>query len=175
MKRPISLSRRLFLVASGGAASAGVLTACETAPTFVYEPLASGPPPVKMQRLLLWLPPTDDYVDGAKLTSEFVRELAPFGVAVESGRENGLSISRSDDQKKIVRRFNPTYRLEIDLSGGHRATQGSMISMSTHLIATLYRGTSTTPLARFHHHLQSKQAPRFVEKVVQNLKAGGYL
>jgi hypothetical protein len=165
------LSRRTLLLAAGGS----VLAACESAPTYVYEPLTSGPAPAKMQRLLLWLPTNDDVIDGTKLKTDFVRALAPFGVAVETGRNNRLQISRSDDQKEIVQRFNPDYRLEIDLGGGHRAAQGSLSSLSTLVRGVLYRGTGATPLARFNYHAQSKDMPRFAQQVVESLKTGGYL
>jgi hypothetical protein len=175
MSRPSLVSRRLFLLASGGAAGASVLAACETASNFVYEPLASGPPPVKIQRLLLWLPTNDDVIDGRRITAEFVRDLAPYGVAVEAGRANRLQISRADDQREIVQRFQPNYRLEIGFSGGHRATYGSASSLSTLVQAQLYRGASATVLARFSYHAQSRDVPRFVQQVVENLKTGGYL
>ncbi len=170
------LSRRLFLLASGGAASSSVLAACASPDSsFVYEPLPALSPPVKMQRLLLWLPPNNQWLDGVNVTARFVSALAPYGVIVETGRSTRLEVDRSADQREIIGRFRPTYRLEIDIPEARARTQGSVTATSFLVQGVLYRGASQTPLARFHFHAQSKQAPRFADQVVDKLKAGGYL
>lgn len=166
MLRQSPLTRRRFLLVSGVVVSGSVLVACETPPTFVHEPLTSGPAPVKMQRLLLWLPPNDDFIDGKFITAEFVRLLAPFGIAVEAARASRVELYRGDEQKEIVRRFNPTYTLEIDIVRG--------VTSSLLVRASLYRGGGTKPLERFLHHAQSKDPRRFVRQMVESLKAGGY-
>lgn len=176
MARQSCLSRRLFLLASGGAASSLFLAACASPdPAFVHEPLPAPSPPVKMQRLLLWLPENDGRLDGANVAARFVSALAPYGVVVETGRSTRLELDRSADQKEIIEKFRPTYRLEIDVPAGRTVTQGSVTATSFLVRGVLYRGASRTPLARFHFHARSKQVPRFVEQVVEKLKESGYL
>jgi len=110
-------SRRLFLLASGSA----VLAACVTSdPTFIYESPPVSAPPAKMQRLLLWLPPNDDKIDGTNLSAAFSAALAPYGVVVETGRATALELARGSDQKGYIDRFNPTHRLEIDIAARRR-------------------------------------------------------
>ena len=167
-----SVSRRLVLLASSGI----VLAACVTSdPTFVYEPSPATVPPAKMQRLLLWLPPDDDVLNGKSVSAAFTAALAPYRVIVEAGRSNRLELARSDDQKAAIENFNPTYRLEIDIVEGRSATRGSQSAMSFILRGTLYRGAGKAPLAKFHYHLKSKTPQDFVNQVVEKLKASGYL
>ena len=144
MGRQPSVSRRLFLLASSGT----VLSACVTSdPALIYQSPAAAAPPVKMQRLLLWLPPNDDYVDGNSISAGFVAALSPYRVVVEAGRANRLELARGDDQKAAIEQFNPTYRLEIDIIDGVSATRGSVSATSIILRGVLYRGGSRTPLA----------------------------
>jgi hypothetical protein len=170
------LSRRLFLLFSGGVAAGSAVVGCASPdPNFVYELLPAQSPPVKMQRLLLWLPHSDEWLDGTNLAASFVSALTPYGVVVESGRSAKLEVDRSAEQKQIVDTFKPTYRLEVDISDARTSAQGSMSVTSFLVRAVLYRGAGRTPLARFHYHARSKQIPRFVGQVVEKLKAGGYL
>jgi hypothetical protein len=185
MARRSFLSRRLFLLASGGLASAILLNACVSDPAFVHEPLASpSPPPAKMQRLLLWLPASDARLDGANVAARFTSALAPYGVTMETGRSTRLEVDRSADQKAVIEKFRPTYRLEIDIPEGrsetstleNRSGSTSGVSATSFVVrGVLYRGDSRTPLARYHFHAQSRYATRFVEQVVEKLKDGGYL
>ena len=129
-----------------------------------------------MQRLLLWLPPNDERLDGAGIAARFESELAPYGVVVETGRSTKLEVDRSGDQKGIIEKFNPTYRFEIDVGEGRTASQGSTVIATSFLVrGMLYPGASRTPLERFHYHARSKSIPRFVDQVVESLKTGGYL
>lgn len=176
MAQQSSLPRRLFLLASGGAASSLFLAACASPDqAFIHEPLPAPSPPVKMQRLLLWLPPNDQRLDGANLAARFVSLLAPYGIVMETGRSTRLELDRSADQRATIERFRPTYRLEIDIPEGRTVTQGSVTATSYLVQAVLYRGASGTPLARFHFHARSKQVPRFADQVVEKLKESGYL
>ena len=175
MQEPF-LSRRLFLLLSGCVAGGAALVGCASPdPNFVHEPLPAPSPPVKMQRLLLWLPHSDEWLDGGNLAATFVRALTPYGVVVESGRSAKLEVDRSADQKEIVDTFKPTYRLEVDIRDARTSTQGSMSVTSFLVRAVLYRGAGRTPLERFHYGARSKQIPRFVDQVVEKLKASGYL
>lgn len=167
-------SRRFFLTGALVVAASAV-GACAAKPSFVYEPLPAASPPVKMQRLLLWLPPGDYLLDGTKVAAEFVKALAPYGVAVESGRSTRLELDRTADQKAITATFRPTYRLEIDIVDASSATSGNISVTAFVLRGVLYRGDSRVPLARFYLQARSRQAPAFVDQVVANLKAGGYL
>jgi hypothetical protein len=128
-----------------------------------------------MQRLLLWLPPNDDYVDGNSISAGFVASLSPYRVVVEAGRANRLELARGDDQKAAIEQFNPTYRLEIDIIDGGSVTRGSASAMSFILRGVLYRGAGRTPLARFDFHARSKRVPELAAQVVEKWKAGGYL
>lgn len=176
MVRQPFLSRRLFLLVSGGVAGSSALAGCASPdPNFVHEPLPTPSPPVKMQRLLLWLPYSDEWLDGEYLAARFVRALTPYGVTIESGRSTKLEVDRSAEQKEIIDTFKPTYRLEIDIRDARTSTQGSVVNTSFLVRGVLYRGASRAPLARFHYHARSKQIPRFVDQVVEKLKAGGYL
>lgn len=164
------LSRRRVLLTSGVVSGILVLSACDKPPTFAHEPLNSGSAPVRMQRLLLWLPPNDDFIDGKYITSEFVRLLAPFDIVVEAGRASRVELYRGTEQSEIVQRFNPTYTLEIDVARGSGGNSPSLL-----VRAALYRGGGSKPLEKFHHHAQSKDPRRFVQQIVESLKAGGYL
>ncbi len=129
-----------------------------------------------MQRLLLWLTPNDERLDGAGVAARFESALAPYGVVVETGRSTKLEVDRSGDQKSIIDKFNPTYRFEIDLGEGRTASQGSTVIGTSFLVrGMLYRGNSRTPLERFYYQARAKSIPRFVDQVVEKLKAGGYL
>lgn len=176
MKSEPFLSRRLFLLFSGGVAAGSAVVGCASPdPNFVYEPLPAPSPPVKMQRLLLWVSYSDEWLDGGNLAARFASALTPYGVAVESGRQAKLEVDRSAEQKQIIDTFKPTYRLEVDIRDARTSTQGSMSVTSFLVRAVLYLGTGRTPLARFYYHARSKQIPRFVEQVIEKLKAGGYL
>ena len=167
-----SVSRRLFLLAF----SAEALASCVTSdPTFIYEAPPVAALPAKMQRLLLWLPPNDDRIDATNLSAAFSAALAPYGVAVETGRATSLELARGTDQKGYIDRFNPNYRLEIDIAEGASATRGSQSAMSVILKGVLYRGAGRTPLARFDFHARSKKVPELATQVVEKWKAGGYL
>lgn len=176
MAQQSALSRRLFLLASGGAAGSSVLAGCAASdPNFVHEPLPVPSPPAKMQRLLLWLPPDDNWLNGASVAAKFVSALAPYGVTVETGRSTKLEIDRSVEQKEVIEKFRPTYRLEIDLRDARSSTQGSVSTTAFLMLGVLYRGVSRTPLEKFHYRAQSKDTPRFADQVVEKLKARGYL
>jgi len=170
MWRRSLLSRRGILLASGVVVGSSVLAACDKPPTFVHEPFGSGPAPVKMRRLLLWLPPNDDFIDGTYVTAEFVRLLAPLGIAVEAGRANRVELYRGTEQEEIIRRFKPTYTLEIDVARGAGGSSPSLL-----VRAALYRGGGSKPLEKFHHHARSRDPRRFVQQIVESLKAGDYL
>ena len=170
------LSRRLFLMASGGAVSSTVLAACTAPdPSFTHTAPPVSSRPARMERLLLWLPADDDRLDGAGLAAKFVKSLEPYGVRVETGRSTRLEIDRSADQKEAIEKFRPTYRLEIDIPMGASATRGSTVATSFFVRGLLYSGAGRAPLAQFQYHARSKQAPRFVDEVVEKLKVGGYL
>ena len=180
MRRQPFMSRRLLLLASSGV----LLAACSPSdPAFIYRASPSTTPPEKMQRLLLWLPPNDDYLDGKGVSTAFVAALAPYRVAVETGRSSRLELARSEDQKALIEQFKPTYRLEIDVvEGTSEAHSITSTTSSTKTTATsiilrgvLYRGADRTPLARFHYRAKSKSAPVFVALVVEKLRADGYL
>ncbi len=129
-----------------------------------------------MQRLLLWLTPNDERLDGAGIAARFESALAPYGIVVEIGRSTKLEIDRNGDQKDIVEKFNPTYRFEIDVGAGRTASQGSTVISTSFLVrGVLYSGASRMPLERYHYQARSKSIPRFVDQVVESLKAGGYL
>lgn len=129
-----------------------------------------------MQRLLVWLPPNDERLDGAGVAARFQSALAPYGVGVETGRSTKLEVDRSGDQKSIIDKFNPTYRLEIELGEWRTVSQGSTVIGTSFVVrGVLYRGTSRTPLERFRYQARSKSIPRFVDQVVESLKTGGYL
>ena len=168
-------SSRRFFPTGAMVAGASALGACAAKPSFIYEPLPAASPPVKMQRLLLWLPPGDHILDGTKVAAEFVKALAPYGVAVESGRSTKLELDRTADQKSITATFRPTYRLEMDIVDASSATSGNISVTAFVLRGVLYRGDSRVPLARFYLQARSRQAPAFVDQVVEKLKAGGYL
>ncbi len=172
-----SASRRRFLLISGGGISAAVLTACtERAPTFVVEPTpAAAPAPVKMQRLLVWLPSDEKFVDWAFIATQLAASLAPYGVTMETGRYPRLEISRSDDQKALMENFKPTYRLEVDMGAATSSGVGSTTNTQINLVGALYQGASRTPVARFQHRARSRTAPELVPQVVEVLKKGGYL
>lgn len=177
MGRRAFVSRRRFLLGMAGVISAAVLTACtERAPTFVVEPTpAAAPPPVKMQRLLLWLPSDDKTVEWSFIATQLAASLAPYGVTVETGRYQRLEISRSDDQRALIENFKPTYRLEIDMGAATSSTIGSTTNVQINLVGTLYQGASRTPFARFHHRARSRTVPELVPQVVETFKKGGYL
>jgi hypothetical protein len=167
-------SRRFFLTGAV-VAGASALGACTPKPSFIYESLPVASPPARMQRLLLWLPPSDYPLDGTKVAAEFVKALAPYGVAVETGRSTKLELDRTADQKAITETFRPTYRLEMDIVDASSATSGNISVTAFVLRGVLYRGGSRAPLARFYLQGRDRQAPRLAEEVVANLKAGRYL
>lgn len=168
--------RRQFLVVAGGAAGSSVLTGCASPdPDFIHEPLPAPSPPVKMQRLLLWLPHSDEWLAGTNVVARFVSALAPYGVTVETGRSTKLEVDRSAEQNEIIEKFRPTYRLEIDIRDARTSTQGSATSTSFLVRGVLYRGAGRAPLERFHYRARSKDIPRFVNQVVEKMKVGGYL
>lgn len=177
MDRASTVLTRRLLLAAGGIIGAAALTACaERTPTFILEATpAAAPPPVKMQRLLLWLPSGDESLEWSFLSSQLAKALAPYGVAVETGRAHRLEISRSDDQKKMIESFRPTYRLEIDLVVATSTTIGGTTNMRTTMVGTLYQGASRTPLARFHHRARSMVSPELVPEIVEMFRKGGYL
>ena len=177
MGRRLSVSTRRSLLAAGGIVGAATLTACaERAPTFILEPTpAAAAPLVKMQRLLLWLPSGDKSLEWSFLASQLAKALAPYGVAVETGRAHRLEISRSDDQKAMIESFKPTYRLEIDLVVATSTTIGTTTNVRANMVGTLYEGASRTPLARFHHRARSNVAPELVPEIVEMFRKGGYL
>ena len=168
---------RRLLLAAGGILGALALAACaERAPAFVLEPTPpTAPPPAKMQRLLLWLPSGDKSLEWSFLASQLAKALAPYGVAVETGRAHRLEISRSDDQKALIESFRPNYRLEIDLVVATSTTIGGTTNMRTTMVGTLYDGTGRTPLARFHHRARSMVSPELVPEIVEMFRKGGYL
>jgi hypothetical protein len=174
MKQNASFPRRLFLQSAGLVSSSAVLAACAE-PAFVLEPVAPAPPPVKMQRLLLWLPPDDKTVDWALFASQLGSALSPFGVTTETGRSIRLSLSRSDDQKASIARFNPNYRLEIDIADATSVGSGTVTAASIIVMGALFRGDSRTPLARFHHHARSRTVPQLAPEIVEMFRKGGYL
>jgi hypothetical protein len=104
-----------------------------------------------------------------------VKALAPYGVAVETGRSTKLELDRTADQKAITETFRPTYRLEMDIVDASSATSGNISVTAFVLRGVLYRGGSRAPLARFYLQGRDRQAPRLAEEVVANLKAGRYL
>ena len=174
MEPQTSVSRRRLLLGAGIAVSGSVLAACAE-PSFVLEPVAAAPPPVKMQRLLLWLPPDDKTVDWALFARQLASALAPYGVSVEAGRSIRLSLSRSDDQKASIASFNPTYRLEIDIADATSVGSGTVTAASIIVMGALYRGASRTPVAKFHHHARSRTVPELVPQLVEMFRKGGYL
>lgn len=177
MGRQLSVSKRRFLLAVGGIVGAAVLAACtERAPTFILEPTpAAAAPPVKMQRLLLWLPSGDKTVEWSFFASQLTAALAPYVVTVETGRAHRLEISRSDKQKALIESFKPTYRLEIDMGATASTTIGATTTMQANMVGTLYQGASRTPLARFHHRARSRAVPELVTQIVEMFRKSGYL
>ena len=174
MQLQASVSRRRLLMGVGLASVGGALAACAE-PSFVLEPVAAAPPPVKMQRLLLWLPPDDKTVDWPIFARQLASALAPYGVTTETGRSTRLSLSRSDDQKASIASFNPTYRLEIDITDATSVGSGTVTAASIIVMGALYRGAGRTPLAKFHHHARSRTVPELVPQLVEMFRKGGYL
>jgi len=87
------------------------------------------PPPSKIRRLLVWLPPpaaTDVYAgvthgaqsvlfNNAVFVEALKRALQPYGVEVAVGIGSGFELDRRDEQRALMDQFNPTHRLEVDV------------------------------------------------------------
>lgn len=167
-----AVSRRLLLAIP----SVAVLTSCgPSRPAFTYDVLPAAPPPTKIERLLLWLPPANYVLDDKRVAASFAAALAPYGVALETGNTKPMELERSDDQKSAIQRFNPTHRLEIDIAEMTASSMGRFSGATVVLGGVLYRRDSKVPLVRFTYDLRSREAPDLAAKVVERLRAAGYL
>jgi len=152
-----------------------ILTSCgPSRPAFTYDVLPVAPPPTKIERLLLWLPPANRFLDDQRVAASFATALAPYGVALETGNTKVMELDRGDDQKSIIQRFNPTHRLEIDIAE-MTVSSGRFSGASVVLAGVLYRRDNKVPLVRFTYDLRSTEAPDLAAKVVERLRATGYL
>jgi hypothetical protein len=153
-----------------------ILTSCgPSRPAFTYDVLPAAPPPTKIERLLLWLPPANRVLDDQRVAASFATALAPYGVALETGNTKVMELERGDDQKSVIQRVNPTHRLEIDIAEMTMSSTGRFSGASVVLAGVLYRRDSKVPLVRFTYDLRSREAPDLAAKVVERLRATGYL
>src|SRR5262245_56769170 len=109
MRGVLVLRRELVVTAAGALAS-------YTTPRFEVVSASPVPPSAKIQRLLLWLPPSDQAADTTALADGFKAKLAALGIPVTIGRSNALELERADDQKPYIAGFKPTHRLEIGVA-----------------------------------------------------------
>lgn len=121
---------------------------------------ADSPPPSKIQRLLVWLPPAPagevqlrrligreqvrlfDVVD---FGNELKRLLEARGVRVLVATSSGFELNRADEQKNLIAQFKPTHRLELEISGSVvRSPVASTSEYQTGIVRlTLYNGEGT--------------------------------
>jgi hypothetical protein len=162
----------MFLAAPG----AVILGSCgPSRPAFTFDVAPGAPPPTRIERLLFWLPPSNFILDDRSVAASFAAALAPYGVTLETGNTKVLELDRSDDQRAVIQRFNPTHRLEIDIVELTAASKGAFSGTSAVLRGILYRRDSKVPLARFDYVWRSKDAPGLAAQVVERLRATGYL
>ena len=125
----------------------GALAACANVPPPPSgdKPLAqpaNAPPPQKIQRLLVWIPPPSageikmpsgarkaPMFSGERFAAELKKQLEPHGVEVGVGTGSGFELDRRDEQKALMARLKPTHRLEVDVGNtfaSQYATIGQM-------------------------------------------------
>jgi len=120
----------LLTLASGTlAACAANVKPLREQPVVAASKPASAPPPSKIQRLLLWLPPhsatevrTSAYggtkllFDNAVFGDELKKKFQSAGIEVVEGTSTPLELDRRDDQRALMTRFKLTQRFEVDVA-----------------------------------------------------------
>jgi hypothetical protein len=170
------LRRSMMLAAIGS-----LVGACaRTVPAFTAKLPPNAPPPTKIERLLLWLPADDSAVNAQQLAEAFRTKLAPYGVSMSVGRARPLELERSDEQQPFMSSFKPTHRLEVDVrKGASTAYATGVIPMTVAgrftLDLILYAGNSREPLRVFEYGPAYVDTGKYVDRIIDTLRANGYL
>jgi hypothetical protein len=163
------MQRRSLLAATVGAlVTAGCLS--EGKLLQVTAP-ANAPPPTRIERVLVWLPPQQGLVS-AKLGDAFVSAFAPYGVPVRVGRATALELNRGEDQARLMNELGATHRLEVELAS-FRQVGGSSAQWT--LAVMLYGGAGRTRLMTFQYEPAGFYDYALAGVVVQKLRERGYL
>jgi hypothetical protein len=179
--------RRMMIVALG----CGVVAACVTRPpppngeTPLAKPV-NAPPPEKIQRLLLWIPPPAatqipsldihgkvSFFNSARFAEELKKRLEAHGVQVVVGTSSGYELDRRDEQKVLTARLKPTHRLEVDVSGSLSAKYATLGQLRW----VLYNAGDTTAV-RTRSVVVSPQRDDSIalaDDAVKRLEAEGFL
>ncbi len=138
----------------------GVLAACVNVPPPPNgdKPLsqpANAPPPQKIQRLLVWIPPAlageiktpggtrkAPMFSGERFAAELKKQLEPRGVEIGVGTSSGFELDRRDEQKALAARLKPTHRLEVDVGSAFVSQYATVGSMRW----VLYNAADTQPV-----------------------------
>jgi hypothetical protein len=138
----------------------GVLAACVNVPPPPNgdKPLsqpANAPPPQKIQRLLVWIPPPQaaeiktssgarkaPIFSGERFAAELKQQLELHGVEVAVGTSSGFELDRRDEQKALAGRLKPTHRLEVDVGN----TYASQYATFGQMRWVLYNAGGTQPV-----------------------------
>lgn len=184
--------RRTFLAAI----LAGGMSACAPPPprpvTLVAAP--DGPPPSKIQKLLVWLPPTQagelnvpaafgstkrvHVFDFSAFGDELRRQFEGHGVQVLIGTSSGFELDRADEQRKLRAQFRPTHRLEVDMS--YRSAESTMAGSArgaAGFLWRLYNGEDAKPVraGAFSANAQQDYSIASADGLVKRLDEAGYL
>jgi hypothetical protein len=157
---------------------AAPLASCSSkAAKFSFEAASGAPPPTRIERLLLWVPA--GFAAGAdtkQVINAFSAKLGRFGVAVKVGQSSRLELDRSDAQRPFMETFKPTHILEvIRLSGV--LENGRVVDMfsATSFRAQLFDAGSHRWLRTYTYGGSGDPGPLFVDEVLNQLRADGYL
>ncbi|MBN9090034.1 MAG: hypothetical protein J0J01_24245 [Reyranella sp.] len=162
------MQRRLLLASVGALLTAGCQP--EGKVLQVSAP-ANAPPPRKIERVLIWLPP-ETGLASAKLGDAFVAAFVSQGVPARVGRGTALELNRGDDQAALMNELKATHRVEVEVAS-YRQVGGNFAQWT--LVVGVYAGTSRTPLMALRYQPSGYSDYALAGMVVQKLVERGYL
>jgi len=171
MSGAVALGRRALLALTG----ITLAEAVRAAPADLsYSLSKTAPPPRRIERLLVWLPPDDKAVDSAGFATALSTALASYGTVVQIGRAKPLELDRATDQAPLAASFKPTHRLEIGTSSGSISSGLSRREWAV-VKLVLYQGEAKTVSALFTFSAAGRQISEMAGVLVGKLKLEHYL
>jgi hypothetical protein len=181
-QRPDRARRALLRAAPALLLPVLLAAACTTGSDLTVE--VRNPPnmpvvPERVERLLLWLPPSSAAIDSGRLATSLRARLVAQGATVEVGISQPLELERADAQRPIVERFRPTHRLDIRIISASSTTGNLGSWMNVAAAALLYTATGTKPIrglfvtAKTRLAATPEAADQLADQIVSKLAADG--
>jgi hypothetical protein len=187
------MHRRAMVLTLGS----GILVACapnvkplREQPIVAASKPADAPPPSRIQRLLLWLPPptatqvrtslyggTKLLFDNSVFGGELKKQFQSAGIDVVEGTGTPLELNRGDDQRALMARFKLAQRFEVDVVNVESMQQGTRSSSIAFMKWQLFNANSSSAM-RFGNFAVTGDRQNLTERadyIFAQLKLEGFV